>query len=532
MWAALSRLGGRPAVRALQAVRGARRAARLTLIALALCTAVAGAWGTDRPASGAQGPLLISPPVPATGPLRVDPQNPRYLTDGRGAAVYLTGSHTWNDFQDWGVTDPPSQLDFSAFLDFLARHGHNYTRLYVWEQAAWVPWLSERVTIHPLPYARTGPGIARDGKPRFDLHRWNPAYFARLRDRVLEAYRRGIYTSIMLFNGWSIETKGLGAGNPWDGHPLHRDNNVNGLDGDPSNSETGLATHSLSIPAVLAIQEAYVRKVIETVGDLPNVLWEISNESRPEARAWEAHLVEFVHRIETDRPASHPVGMTAAYPQGRNADLFAGPAEWISPMRTDAEPYDADPPASDGRKVILNDTDHLWGIGGEPGWVWRSFLRGLAPIFMDPYTAPLTRKIYPGFPPGPVSREGNFEAIRRNMGYSRWYAQRLRLAEMAPHSELASSRYCLAAPGSEYLVFLPAQAGVLGSLPVVGSAFRRVTINLAGTSGSLAVEWFNPATGELVSAPDVPGGESRTFWSPFPGDALLHVRAGGALPRS
>ena len=54
--------------------------------------------------------------------------------------------------------------------------------------------------------------------------------------------------------------------------------------------------------------------------------------------------------------------------------------------RLSLAPYQIDPPAADGRKVILTDTDHLWGIGGDVAWVWKSFLRGLNPIFMDPYT--------------------------------------------------------------------------------------------------------------------------------------------------
>ena len=47
--------------------------------------------------------------------------------------------------------------------------------------------------------------------------------------------------------------------------------------------------------------------------------------------------------------------------------------------------YRHNPPTADGRKVILTDTDHLWGIGGDVPWVWKSFLRGLNPLFMDPY---------------------------------------------------------------------------------------------------------------------------------------------------
>lgn len=38
----------------------------------------------------------------ATGPLRVHPTNPRYFTDDGQRAVYLTGSHTWDNLQDMG----------------------------------------------------------------------------------------------------------------------------------------------------------------------------------------------------------------------------------------------------------------------------------------------------------------------------------------------------------------------------------------------------------------------------------------------
>ena len=38
------------------------------------------------------------------GPLVVSPRNPRYFSpssgDGAGRAVYLTGSHIWNNFHD------------------------------------------------------------------------------------------------------------------------------------------------------------------------------------------------------------------------------------------------------------------------------------------------------------------------------------------------------------------------------------------------------------------------------------------------
>ena len=38
----------------------------------------------------------------ASGPLRKNPANGRYFTDGSGKAIYLSGSHTWANMLDRG----------------------------------------------------------------------------------------------------------------------------------------------------------------------------------------------------------------------------------------------------------------------------------------------------------------------------------------------------------------------------------------------------------------------------------------------
>ncbi len=54
-------------------------------------------------------------PRTAMGPLTVCETNPRYFTDGSGKAVYLTGSHTWNNFL--GYMEKPL-LDFPTHLEW------------------------------------------------------------------------------------------------------------------------------------------------------------------------------------------------------------------------------------------------------------------------------------------------------------------------------------------------------------------------------------------------------------------------------
>ena len=42
-----------------------------------------------------------------------------------------------------------------------------------------------------------------------------------------------------------------------------------------------------------------------------------------------------------------------------------------------------DPPANDGSKVVLLDTDHFSPFSSTAVWVWKSFLRGHNPILYD-----------------------------------------------------------------------------------------------------------------------------------------------------
>jgi len=432
----------------------------------------------------------------AAGPLRVHPDNPRYFTDGAGKAVYLTGAHTWNNLVDVGPGDPPRAFDYPAYLDFLQRLDHNFIRLWTWEPFTWsVKWggRHETFAVAPQPYARTGPGKALDGKPKFDLEKHNADYFDRLRSRVIAAGERGIYVSVMLFEGWAMQfSPGV-----WESHPFNPANNVNDIDGDKNGDGMGLEVHTLANRAVTAVQEAYLRKLVDTVGDLDNVLYEVSNENHPPSTEWQYHVIDYVHAYEKKKPKQHPVGMTFQYKAGSNRTLFDGPADWISPNPDGG--YRDNPPAADGSKVIVSDTDHLWGIGGNRAWVWKSFLRGLNPIFMDPYNGLVLGKRF----------DPKWEPVRKSMGYARRLADRVNLAAMTPQNKLASTGYCLAhaAAGGEYLVYLP-EGG-------------EVTVDLSATPGKIDVQWLNTTDGELKPAGTARGGKSVKLSAPFRGDAVL-----------
>ncbi len=439
----------------------------------------------------------------AAGPLRACKENPRYFTDGSGKAVYLTGAHTWNNLQDMGPTYPPPVFDFKSYLDFLEQHHHNFIRLWRWELLSWNTAANneKESRIHfagPHPWARTGADKALDGKPKFNLKSFDNAYFERLRSRVTEANRRGIYVSIMLFEGWGLQFVAEG----WKAHPFHPDNNENGVGVSIKLEGKGLTIFTLAHPEITRLQEAYVRKVIDTVNDLDNVLFEISNENHPPSTEWQYHFIRFIQEYEKTKPRQHPVGMTFQYKGGANAVLSASPADWISPNPTAEQGYDyrTNPPPADGRKVILTDTDHLWGIGGDVEWVWKSFLRGLNPIFMDPYK----REILSGGP------EERWEPVRKALGHTRRFAEKMNLKSVIPHPELATTGYCLAHPGVEYLVYQP-KAGESFSIDLKAGTYR--------------FEWLDTAKGTTAGEGRVeaPGG-MQEFKPALAGDAVLYLK--------
>jgi hypothetical protein len=462
----------------------------------------------------------------ALGPLIVSDANPRYFTvarEGDGRAVYLAGSHIWHNLQDGigpgeACSDPPERMNFSDYLDFLEERGHNFIRLWRWEQfRSYTAAADYHLCMVPQPWARTGPGEATDGKPKFDLDRFDDAFFDRLRERVIAAGERGIYVAVMLFEGWGLHLST--APHHVEGHPFHAANNVNGI-----GIGSILDYQVLPLdPRVRSLQEAYIHHVVDTVHDLPNVLWEVANESSGggtvdlefakylgqdevpdwgDSTEWQYWVIDTVKRHEeVMRYDRHPMGMTMQFPvpdQARvNEPLFASRAEWISPGFEDPGwfpgnpemPFSgwfADPPPADGRKVVIADTDHFAPGGGDALWAWRTFLRGHHPILMD---FGIIGGVKPPDPTagGAMSFE-TFEPARFAMGDTIRYAERMGLIEMEPRGDLSSTGYALANPGVEYLVLQQESA----------EAFT-----LMLEPGAYSVEWFGVESRQTVQGTGV-----------------------------
>ena len=195
-------------------------------------------------------------------------------------------------------------------------------------------------------------------------------------------------------------------------------------------------------------QTAYLRKVVDTVNDLDNVLYEVTNEGG--TKDWDWWVVRAVQEYEKTKAKQHPVGLTG-HGSESNEEMLASPAAWISPGSGGWPDLKSDPRPAPATKVSLLDTDHVFGVGGNQKWVWKGFLRGHHVLFMDPYDDPQWAPILAAQNVG-VRDAG---VARRAMGHARRYAERMNLAAMTPQPGLASTGYCLAHVGAEYLIYQP-----------------------------------------------------------------------------
>lgn len=217
--------------------------------------------------------LLAAAAAAADEPLALHPANGRYLVF-RGRPTVLVGSG-----EHYGAV-LNLDFDYRRYLGQLATDGLNLTRTFTGAYVEKPGDFGIRLnTLAPAPgrfaapWARGDtPGYAGGGN-KFDLSRWDPAYFARLKDFVAEAGRRGIVVELVLFSsfyrdGWSLS-------------PLNAPNNVNAVGAvEKARAQTldngGLLEHQLRL----------ARKVVAELAAFDNVYFEVQNEP------WADHPVD------------------------------------------------------------------------------------------------------------------------------------------------------------------------------------------------------------------------------------------------
>lgn len=236
-------------------------------------------------------------------PVQLHPANTHYfLWRGKPTLLITSGEH-------YGAV-LNRDFDYRKYLAALESHGFNLTRIFsgVYCEPPGAFNIKQN-TLAPAqgrllcPWARSAmPGYVGGG-PKFDLTKWDPEYFDRLRSFVAEAGRRGVVVEVVLFCTFYDDSM-------WNLSPLNAANNTGSI-GDVPRTEVYSGKHA----KLRAAQEAMVRKIVDELRDFDNVYYEVCNEpyERPGlTRQWNDRIIAAIADAEAGLEHKHLIAQGIA----------------------------------------------------------------------------------------------------------------------------------------------------------------------------------------------------------------------------
>lgn len=220
--------------------------------------------------------LLLTLNSCGNAPITVSKTNPHYFSYKNKTIVLITSDHHYGAVID-------KDFDNEKFLDYLAQNGMNLTRIYpggMFETPdKYLPGnpLGPLPGKQLLPWAKSdqpgaNPLLAESGQPsyKFDLDKWNPDYFVRLKAFVDYARKKDIIVEVAFFNGMYEVC--------WPLMAMYCDNNIQNV-GNYDVKDCGLfTTNDIRNQNVIKYQQEYVKKITTELNNFENVIFDICDE--------------------------------------------------------------------------------------------------------------------------------------------------------------------------------------------------------------------------------------------------------------
>ena len=249
-------------------------------------------------------------------PIKLHPDNPHYFLFNGQPTILITSAEHYGAVVN-------KDFDYVVYFDALKAYGLNYSRIYPGVLFEPMGKFIEGNTLGPkpasliVPWARSQvPGYLVCGN-KFDLDRWDPEYFNRLKDFIAQAGERGIVIEICFFNSQYSDT--------WPLSPLYYENNVQGV-----GKCDYLDAQTMKHADLVGRMDDYVRKITQEVNGFDNVILEICDEPslfipHSEAGPWVRHFVGVIKKAEGNLPKKHLIAQEVEGPVGGPIDLSANP---------------------------------------------------------------------------------------------------------------------------------------------------------------------------------------------------------------
>jgi len=415
-------------------------------------------------------------------PLALHPANPHYLLfQGKPTVLLTSGEH-------YGAV-LNLDFDFLPYLDELHARGFNLTRTFsgVYMEDAG-SFNIRNNTLAPAagrlicPWARSAtPGYVNGGD-RFDLTKWDDAYFDRLKRFCHEAGQRGIVVEFVLFCPYYEDTM-------WNLSPLNPRNNVNRTPDIPR-------TEALTLlhPELVAVEDAMTRQIVQELAGFPNLYYEICNEPYfgGVTLDWQQHIAAVIVEAEARLPGKHLIAQNIA---NGSADI-TDPNPSVSIFNFHyAAPPDAVRANYHLNKPMAFDETGFKGSDDLPyrteGWDFILAGGGVYSNLDYSFTAAHASGTAEVSAPG-----GGGPALRRQLATLKRFIEGFDFIRMAPDDSAivggipdGATARCLSEPGRQYALYLK------------GGTHADLQLDLP--AGRYRVEWLDPRSGQTTSTETV-----------------------------
>jgi hypothetical protein len=446
----------------------------------------------------------------AAEPLALHPDNPHYFLYRNKPAILVTSGEHYGAVLNL-------DFDYRKYLATLAKDGLNLTRTF---PGAYVEPVGafkiERNTLAPAPgrqscpWARSNtPGYINGGN-RFDLTRWDDAFFQRLKDFVAQADERGIIVELNLFTPMYEDAQ-------WNYSPMKSSNNVNDI-GKVGKHEVYTIDKE---PALLKVHQAMVRKIVTELNGFDNLYYEICNEPYfgGVTRAWHDRITDVIVDTEKALPKKHLISWNVANDYAKVKDPH--PAISIFNFHY-ARPAAVTDNYGLNKVLGLNETGFK-GTGDDyyRRQAWEFLLAGGGLYNNLDYSFCVGREdgTLPVKSPTPG---GGSAKLRQQLRLLADFLHQFDFIHMKPAKDLISgvpktvALQVLAEEGKQYAVYL-------------GSA-KDVTLQLKLPKGTYEGEWRDAVSGQGVKLSKVEhkGGMALLKTPDFPRDCALRLMAATA----
>jgi hypothetical protein len=438
-------------------------------------------------------------------PLALHPDNPHYLLfRGKPTMLITSGEH-------YGAV-LNLDFDFKKYLDTLQKDGLNLTRtfsgIYCENDKAFN---IKGNTLAPLagkyicPWARSTVAGYKNGGNKFDLDKWDEAYFARLKEFVSEAGKRGIVVEVVLFCPFYEDSM-------WLLSPLHPANNSNNT---PDAKRTDV--WALKHEALTAIQDKMVRKFAGELKDFDNFYFEICNEPYfgGVTLEWQKHIADTIVDAGKDFAGKHLIAQNIA----NNKAKINQPNQAVSIFNF----HYATPPDTVGMNYALNKViaDDETGFKGVADFTYRqeawNFILAGGGIFDNlDYSFTAGHETgdfqYPNSQPG-----GGSAKYRAQLKILKDFMHGFDFVKMTPDAKTLKSApqgisaRILSQPGKQYAIY------IMGG--------KKADLKLDLPAGDYAFEWINTLTGaaDKIEQLKHAGGEATVSSPDYLEDAALKI---------